>query len=296
MDRFQCMQVFVAVVEEEGFAAAARRLQMSPPAVTRAVSALESQLGVKLLNRTTRHVRPTKVGERYADDARAVLSQLESANEAAAGTNAESRGHIAITAPVLFGRLYVMPAIVKYLRRYPQTEVDAFFLDRIVNLIEEGIDVGVRIGQLADSSMRALPVGAVRRVAVASPEYLATHGAPRVPTDLSGHTLIMSSAGNNAVVWRYDDYPGLRFKPRLRVTTNDGAIAAALEGFGITRLISYQVAPEIQSGRLQVVLPEFEPPPWPISIVHREGRLASAKVRTLIDMLADELRANPALK
>ena len=296
MDRFQCMQVFVAVVEERGFAAAARRLQMSPPAVTRAISALESQLGVKLLNRTTRHVRPTEVGERYADDARLILSQLEMANEAAAGTNAEPRGHIAVTAPVLFGSMYVMPAIVKYMQRFPQTEIDAFFLDRIVGLIEEGMDLGVRIGNLADSSMRALVVGKVRRVAVASPEYLAANGTPKTPNELMNHTLILSRAGNNAMVWRYDEYPSLRYMPRLRVTTNDSAIAAAVEGFGIARLISYQVAPEIRTGRLQVVLSKFEPPPWPINIVHREGRFASAKVRSLIDMLADELRANPALQ
>ncbi len=149
------MTVFVAVAEEQGFAAGARRLRMSPPAVTRAIAALEDRLGVKLLNRTTRYVRATDVGERYLDDARRVLAQVDAADEAATGINAEPRGHLAVTAPVLFGRMFVIPGIVDYLERYPGTAVSAVFLDRVVNLLEEGMDVGVRIGELPDSSMRA---------------------------------------------------------------------------------------------------------------------------------------------
>ena len=196
------MNVFVAVAEEEGFAAAARRLRMSPPAVTRAVAALEERLGVKLFKRTTRHVRTTEAGQRYFEDARRILAEADAADEAAAGINAEPRGRLAVTAPVLFGRMFVMPGIVDYLSRYPDTEVSAVFLDRVVNLLEEGVDVGVRIGELADSSMRALLVGSVRLVLCASPKYLQRRGAPRAPQALLEHSIIASSAGSGALDWR----------------------------------------------------------------------------------------------
>lgn len=158
MDRFQLMTVFVAVAEEEGFAAGARRLRLSPPAVTRAVAMLEERLGVKLLDRTTRYVRATDAGLRYLEEARRILADVETVEESLAGGNAEPRGRLTVTAPVLFGRMFVMPGIVDYLERYPRTEVSAVLLDRSVNLLEEGIDVGVRIGELADSTMRALRV------------------------------------------------------------------------------------------------------------------------------------------
>ncbi|MEQ8516061.1 MAG: LysR family transcriptional regulator, partial [Chromatocurvus sp.] len=283
MDRFQSLQIYVAVAEEEGFAAAARRLGISPPAVTRAVASLEEHLGVKLLNRTTRYVRATEAGLRYLDDARQILARLEAADEAALGINADPRGHLSVTAPVMFGRTFVMPGIVDYLQRYPGTEVDAVFLDRVINLLEEGLDVGVRIGELPDSSIRALRVGQVHMVVVASPAYIAAHGAPSDPRDLHEHTIVASSAGNFDAAWRF--HPGLgehplRLQPRLKVTTNDAALAAAVEGFGITRLVSYQAVSELQCGRLQLLLQEFEPPPLPVHIVHREGRFASARVRT----------------
>jgi DNA-binding transcriptional LysR family regulator len=298
MDRFHQLQVYVAVAEEQGFAAAARRLQLSPPAVTRAVAGLEDRLGVKLLDRTTRYVRATEAGQRYLEDARQVLANLESADEVAAGINAEPRGHLAVTAPVLFGHKFVIPGIVDYLERYPAMDVDAVFLDRVVNLLEEGLDVGVRIGELPDSTMRALPVGTVRSVVVAAPEYLTRQGTPAAPQDLLEHSVIASSAGNFASGWRFSGTLGehpLRVQPRLTVTTNDAAITAALEGFGITRLLSYQVAAEVEAGRLKILLGEFEPPANPVHIVHREGRYSSAKVRAFIDLMAERLRADRAL-
>ena len=163
MDRLYLMTVYVAVAEEQGFAAGARRLGMSPPAVTRAVAALEERLGVKLLDRTTRHVRVTEAGQRYLDDARRIIAEVDEADDAVAGINAAPRGHLTVTAPVLFGRLYVMPGIVDYLQRYPAMNISTVFVDRVTNLLEEGIDVGIRIGELPDSSMRAIPVGQVRR-------------------------------------------------------------------------------------------------------------------------------------
>ena len=294
MDRFHLMNVFVAVAEEQGFAATARRLHLSPPAVTRAVAALEDQLGVKLLNRTTRFVRVTEAGRRYLEDAKRILSDVKTADEAAAGINAAPRGQLVITAPVLFGRMFVMPGIVDYLNAYTGTEVSAMFLDRIVNLLEEGIDVGIRIGELPDSSLRALRVGSVRRVTCASPQYLQRNGLPRKPQDLPGHSIIASSAGNNAIDWRFDNV-ALRIQPRLTVTTNDAAIEAACSGFGITRLFSYQVTKQLGEGGLQLILEKYEPPPLPIYIVHREGRFAAARIRAFVDLMAKRLRTDKAL-
>ena len=298
MDRIHLMSVFVAVAEEQGFAAASRRLQMSPPAVTRAVATLEEHLGVKLLNRTTRYVRATEAGLRYLDDARRILADVEAADEAASGINAEPRGHLAVTAPVLFGRMFVMPGITEYLQRYPETEVSAVFLDRVVNLLEEGLDVGIRIGELPDSSMRALRIGSVRLILCASPSYLSEHGMPNKPGDLLAHSLIASRSSSDALHWRFKSEKGgrpLRIHPRLTVTTNDSAIEAALEGFGITRLLSYQVAPYLADGKLKIILPKYEPEPLPINIVHREGRFASSKVRTFVDLMAEMLRNDKAL-
>lgn len=294
VDRFHLMNVFVAVAEEEGFAAGARRLRLSPPAVTRAVAALEEHLGVKLLNRTTRYVRTTDAGQRYLDDARRIIAEANAADEAAAGINAEPRGHLAVTAPVLFGRMFVMPGIVEYLERYPGTDVSALFLDRVVSLLDEGLDVGVRIGELPDSSMRALQVGSVRHVLCASPEHLQRYGLPQRPEDLHGHPIISSSAGSFSLDWQFEGKT-LRYKPRLTVTTNDAAIEAAVRSFGITRLMSYQIAPQLDAGKLQIILSEFEPAPRPIHIVHREGRYASAKIRSFIDLLVERLRADTAL-
>lgn len=298
MDQLHLMTVYVAVAEEQGFAAGARRLGLSPPAVTRAVATLEEHLGVKLLNRTTRYVRTTEAGLRYLDDARKIIADVQVANEAAAGVNGEPRGHLSVTAPVLFGQIHVMPGIVRYLQRYPETEVNAIFLDRVVNLIEEGLDVGIRIGELPDSSMRALRVGSVRNVLCASPDYLRQFGIPGHPKEIMGHTIIHSRAGDSSVEWTFDGGAGplsIRVKPRLTVTTNDAAIVASREGLGVCRLLSYQAAQYVDSGELDCILMDFEPPSIPIHIVHREGHLASTKVRSFIDLMAEYLRQDKRL-
>ncbi|EIK43645.1 LysR family transcriptional regulator [Cellvibrio sp. BR] len=292
------MQIYVAVAECEGFAAAARRLGISPPVVTRAVADLEARLGVRLLNRTTRYVRATDAGQRYLDDARRVIAAADEADEAAIGVNSEPRGHLTVTAPVLFGRIYVMPAIVDYLQRYPAAEVSALFVDRVVNLLEEGVDVALRIGELGDSSFNALRVGRVRRVLCASPDYLARQGVPENPDALTGHSIIVATSLGANVEWRFmqDKTPWVvRIKPRLSVSSNDSAIEAAVRGLGIARLMSYQVAPEIDSGKLKILLSEYETAPVPIHIVHREGRYTSTKIRSFIDLMAEQLRANKSL-
>lgn len=298
MDLLHQMTVYVAVAETEGFASGARRLGMSPPAVTRAIAALEEQLGVKLLNRTTRHVRTTEAGKRYLEDARKILADVQTANEAAAGINANPKGHLAVTAPVIFGRKFVMPGILEYLERYPETEVDALFYDRVVNLMEEGMDVGIRIGDLPDSSMRALKVGTVRLILCASSHYLKHNGIPQQPNDLHDHNLVASRAGDLSQDWRFhknNEVQAIRIKPRLVVSTNDAAIEAAVNGFGITRLLSYQVAEHLERGELKILLENYEPAPRPVHIVHREARFASAKIRTFIDLMADKLKNHKAL-
>ena len=298
MDRFHQMSVFVAVAEEQGFAAAARRLHMSPPAVTRCVAALEEHLGVRLLQRSTRFVKTTEVGVRYLEDARRILLEVEAADETAVGINATPRGQLAVTAPVLFGRMFVMPGVVEYLKQYPETDVSVMFLDRVVNLLEEGMDVGVRIGRLPDSSMRALPVGSVRIVLCASPAYLQEHGVPEEPEDLHNHRMIASRAGNHLLDLRFKTEGrdrDMQFRARLISNTNDAAIEAALQGYGITRVISYQVAAYIQSGELRTVLEDREPDPLPINILHREGRQSASRIRAFIDLLAERLRADPVL-
>lgn len=298
MDRYHLMNVFVAVAEMEGFAAAARRLDMSPPAVTRAVSALEDRLGVRLLTRTTRMVRVTEAGARYLEDARRIMADFDEADAAAAGSNATPRGLLAVTAPVLFGKLYVMPVVTEYQTLFAQTTVSALFVNRVVNMVDEGIDVGIRIGVLPDSSLRAIRVGRVRRVVVGAPAYLAQFGAPKAPEDLQQHRLIAASGASPTTEWSFGEGErkrAVKVQPRIQVNTNDSALEAARQGFGLTRLLSYQVAPQLASGELKTVLEDFEGAALPIHVIHREGRHGATKVRSFVDLVVERLRADKTL-
>ncbi len=298
MNILHLMKVYCSVADKLGFAAAARQLSMSPTAVTRAVLQLEDHLGVKLLNRSTRHVRPTDAGLVYLGDAKRILEDVEAASAAASGISEKPSGLLSITAPMLFGQMFVMPTITRYLQKFKDVNVDAVFLDRVVNMLEEGLDVAVRIGHLPDSNLRALRVGSVRVVLCASPAYLAKHGIPSSLSDLSAHNLISSHTLNPLPEWRFHEgkkSKGVKVAPRLTTATNAAAIEAAKAGLGITRLISYQVAPCLMGGTLQTVLENFEPPSMPVHVLHREERLPTAKVRTFIDMLAADLRADPSL-
>ncbi|MGJ8694638.1 MAG: LysR family transcriptional regulator [Thalassotalea sp.] len=297
LDQIQLMSVFVAVAEEQGFAAASRRLNMSPPTVTRAIATLEERLSVKLFNRTTRYVRATEAGLRYLDDVKRILDDISLANEAVQGINASPQGSISVTAPVLFGQQYVLPSVLEYLNTHPKTNVNAVFLDRIVNMLEEGYDVGVRIGELPDSSMRAKKVGSARLALVASPEYLEKNGIPQHFSELDSHSLIETQVGSLNQDWKFTNNGKLinyHVKSRLKVSTNQAAVNAAVAGFGITRVISYQVASELQNNKLKFVLESFEQPPFPVNIIHREDRLSSAKVRSFIDLLALNLSKQTA--
>ena len=298
MDRFQGLQVFVRVAELGGFAAAARDLGLSPPGVTRAVSALEERLGTRLFVRTTRSVRLTESGERFLFDARRILADLIEAEEAAVGLHATPRGQLRITAPVLFGRMYVTPILGDYLDQYPEVNAEAMFVDRVVNMMDEGLDVAIRIGELPDSSLSAIRVGSIRRVMFASPDYLKKHGTPEKPQDISDHRLIHSLAISATADWTFQDkgrplsVPGTE---RLRINTNDAVIELALRGWGLSRLMSYQVAPWLADGQLQTVLDDFEPAPLPIHVIHGQGRRVSAKIRSFVDFMVERLRADTAL-
>lgn len=304
MDRLDTMKVFVAVAEARGFAPAARQLGLSPPAVTRAVLALERRLGAQLLRRTTRSVALTEAGERFLADGRRLLAELAEAEAVAGGAHRELQGQLAVTAPLLFGRLHVEPLVHEFLRAQPRISVRCQFADSIVHLLDEGFDVAVRIARLPDSGLHARPVGALRRVLVGAPAYLAEHGTPAEPAALAGHAgLGFSSSGAPAGPWvfrlpgRRPPADALAVQPRwrLQANTSEAVIAAAAAGFGLARALAYQVAAEVRAGRLQVLLPEFEPEPVPVQLVHAEGRQPSAKTRAFVDLAVQRLQEEPVL-
>jgi len=298
VDRLHAMKTFVAVVESGGFTAAARKLDVSLSVVSRIVTELEAHLGVRLLTRTTRVVRPTDTGAAYFENCKRILGEIEEADLAAAGTHAAPRGSLVVTAPVLFGARHVTPIVVEYLQRYPEVDVHCVLVDRNINFIDEGVDVGIRIGELPSSTLQAILVGRVRRVVCAAPAYLQRHGLPRNLDDLQRHTLIQTTGVNTLPEWRFMEQGEprpLRIAPRLATSTNDSAISAAVAGLGLARVLSYQVASELHDGRLRVVLAEYEPPPVPIHVIHREGRHAMRKVRAFLDLAIDRLRADQSL-
>jgi len=299
MDRLQLMSVFVAVAEEESFARAAARLNMSAPSATRAIATLEQRLGVKLLTRTTRYVRVTDTGQRYLDHARRILEDIDAADESIVALDAAPSGHLSVTAPVMFGKRFVAPAIVQYLNRYPGTDISALLVDRVVNLIEEGVDVAVRLGELPDSSMHAVRVGQVQTAVVAAPAYLAEHGTPATPQDLHNHIIVHASEVSALPDWKFlcDGQPqSLRMYPRLVVSGGDTAIEMVASGFGITRVQSYLGLSQVAGGELSTILQEYACPPLPVYILYREGRLASAKVRTFVDFMVATLRNEIVLR
>jgi DNA-binding transcriptional LysR family regulator len=290
------MEVFAAVAESGSFAKAAKALRLSPPAVTRAVAALEDRLGTRLFLRTTRSVRLTDSGTRFLADTQRILHDIDEAEDTAAGAHSAPRGILRVTAPVLFGRIYVAPVLRDYLDSHPAVVADTMFVDRVVSIVEEDIDVAVRIGDLPDSSLTAIKVGAVRRVMFGAPAYFAEHGIPGHPDELAQHRIVSIESGTVAD-WRFGK-GGLvaRVRPRMAVNNIDTAIESALCGWALARTLSYQVAPHVTEGRLRIVLADFEPKPLPVHVVHREGRRASAKLRSFVDFIVERLRANPAIR
>lgn len=304
MDKLEGMRIFVAVADARGFAPAARGLGLSPPAVTRAIAALEARVGAQLLRRSTRSVALTEAGARFHADCKRILAEIDDAEASASGAHSVPQGLLSITAPVMFGRLHVAPVLLDFLSQQPQLKARSYFSDQIVHLLDEGFDVAVRIAHLPDSGLTAVRAGHVRRVVVASPQYLAEHGVPRTPADLAQHHGVgFSQHGSVSAAWVF--YPpgqgssssGETAHPQMQMVTNAGemSIAAALAGHGLARALSYQVAADVLAGRLQVVMADHEPPPIPVQLVYAEGRKAAAKVHRFVEFALERLRAQPVL-
>lgn len=292
MDRIRALELFVAVAEAGSFAAGGRQLGLSPPSVTRGINDLENRLGVRLFTRTTRVITLTEIGATYLDEVRGILADLAAADDLVSGVATRPTGTLRITAPVEFGARHIAPILAEYLDLYPEVSAQLLTVDRIVNLVEEGLDVGIRIGPLADSGLMAIRVGEVRRVFCASPGYLATFGTPRRPQDLQQHRIIAISGGALPADWRFgrDMQEQLRLRPRLTVSNVAAGLSLARSGWGLTRVLSYQIAPELHSGALETVLEDYEPPPLPIHLVHQQGRRVTAKLRCFLDLASKRLR------
>jgi DNA-binding transcriptional LysR family regulator len=292
MDRFRAIKTFLAVAEHSGFARAAAKLRVSPTAVTRTISALEDHIGVRLFTRTTRRVRLTEAGALFAVDARKVLADLAEAENSAAGVTHALRGQVRLTAPLLFGRMHVAPLLLDFMRLYPDITIDLRLADRAIDLVEEDVDVAVRIADLADSSLTAVRVGQVSRVLCASPEYLSRAGDLRTLRDLErAHGVDLSSASARQWVFRQRGLEkAVRPKIVLSTTSPEVVIAAALKGLGVARFMSYQVRKEIADGRLQAILMDYETRPQPVHIVYHSQHHVSKRVRILIDHLKAGLR------
>lgn len=286
MDRLTTYEMFIAIAREGSFSAAARRLGVSAQAVTRGLAALEGRLGTRLLHRTTRAVSLTAEGARHLPRIERVLADLVQSERDLAGGQSEPSGELAITAPVAFGRLHVMPVVSDLLARYPALDIRLLLLDRNVRLVEEGIDVAVRIGALADSSLRAARIGSVREVIVASPGYLAQRGQPRLREDLVAHDLIGSTGPRGAAEWRLGATQGVpRARRRLRVNSVSAALAAAEAGVGLANFLSYQVADALGAGRLVEVLRPAHVEPIPVHLLFEVARAGSAGTRAFIEAM-----------
>lgn len=296
MDRIDAMTVFVATVDAGGFSAAARRLGRSPASITRAVAFLEERAGVALLHRTTRTMKLTEAGERYLAASRRILDEIAEAEQIGAREQAAPRGLLTVTAPLAFGRIHLRPIVDAFLDAHRETRVRLLLLDRVVSLIDEGIDVAVRIAHMPDSSLVATKVGEVRRVLCASPDYLARRVAPREPSELSNHAIISFSQVSPIDQWTFGA-PGskprhVKIRPRLTVNSAEAAIGSALDGHGITSVLSYQVEREIGEGRLVRLLRPFEPEAVPVHVVYAAASAAGVKVRAFVDMAVAGLRAS----
>jgi DNA-binding transcriptional LysR family regulator len=287
MDRIDAMQAFVAVADSQGFAPAARKLGLSPSGVTRLIAALEERLGARLLQRTTRSVTLTDVGTRYLERVRRILADVEEAESSAEGERTRPSGRLVVSAPIGFGRLHVSPVMSKYLARYPEVSAELRLSDRMINLVEDGVDLAVRIGHLPDSTLVARHVGEMRGIMVVSNAYLKRRSEPKTPQAIASLDTIQFGAAPD---WRFvEDGREIRVACTPRFTTNsaDAAIQYAEQGGGLTRVMAYQAAEALKRGRLKIVLAKFEQPALPIHIVYPTSRLLSAKVRAFIDLVTE---------
>ncbi|QYD72601.1 LysR family transcriptional regulator [Paraburkholderia edwinii] len=299
MDRLREMEVFVAIIDRSSFTGASEKLGMSAPAVSRALTSLEARLGTQLLTRTTRSIRPTEAGMAYLEMCRRVLDTITDAEANISVDQNNPVGTLTISAPVLFGQRFIAPLVNAYARRYPDVHINAVYDDRTTRLLEDGVDIAIRIGHLGDSSIYAVPLGFVRRRTYASPIYLAEHGEPSHPRELTDHRCVSFTGVTHPFEWLFYE-KGLRLpvrlQPKMIVNLAPVAVAAAVDGAGITQLFSYQAAPEVLDGNLQPVLTAFEPESTPVNLLHVERRGASGKVRTFVEFVTETLRRNVHLQ
>jgi DNA-binding transcriptional LysR family regulator len=296
MDRLEAMSLLVSVAEAGSLSAASRRLGVPLPTVSRKISDLEAHLRTRLLTRSTRRLALTDAGAAYVAAAKRILDEVGEAERAASGEHAALRGDLVITAPMAFGRLHVLPVIAEFLAQWPEIDVRLVLSDRNLHLIDDHVDIAVRIGSLADSALVSTRVGAVRSVVCGSPAYFAGHGVPERPEDLSALTAVTFNPFSSSHHWAFPDPKSKRdlhvqMRSRLAVNTAEAAIDGAAAGLGVTRVFSYQAAQAVLDGRLEVVLAEYEPAPLPVSLIHGHQGLTPLKVRMLLDFAAPRLRA-----
>ena len=297
MDRFEAMRTLLAAVDGGSLSAASRALRTPLATVSRRVSDLEAHLRTQLLVRSSRRLSLTEAGRAYVAAARRILDDLDDAERGAAGEYRVPRGHLSITASVMFGRLHVEPVILDFLNAYPDITVRLTLADHIVNLVDDHVDLAVRVGKLPDSSMVAVRLGQIRWVACASPGYLQSRPAPGVPADLDRHDCIAFEGLYSSVAWTFatgGQNATVPVRPRFAVNTADAAIAAAVAGAGITRVLSYQVADAVAQGKLLLVLRDFEPEPLPVHLVYASQPLLPLKLRAFLDFSAPRLKARLA--
>lgn len=289
MDRLDELQVFLAILETGSMAAAAHKLRRSASSVTRVLATLEERVGTRLFERSTRRLTATNEGVSLAEQARRLLADYDAAIQEHGSTT--PRGLLRVTAPMVFGRRHVAPVVTRFLMRYPEIQVDLVLADRNVDLIDNGIDVALRIGALDSSGLVARQLGMVRRLTLASPAYLERRGEPRTPEELAGHELILGTAVRGLAEWRFRGAGReqvVRFTPRLQMNDVEGVLHAAREGFGIARALSYQAAPDLEAGSLRRLLSDYEPEPVPVQLVFPSARHMAPRVRAFVDFAVEE--------
>jgi DNA-binding transcriptional LysR family regulator len=297
LERLESMSILVSAVEAGSLSAAARKLGVPLTTVSRKVSELERYLRSRLLIRSSRRLTLTDAGRSYVTACKRILEEVEAAERAATGEYSSPKGDLTVTAPIVFGRLHTLPVVTDFLEAYPEIDIRLTLVDRLVNLLDDHVDLAVRIGELPDSSLMATRVGAIRRVICGSPAYFAARGTPREPRDLVAHDCVTFEGLTSAKAWTFtrgkSDSP-VAIRSRLTVNTAEAAIDAAIAGVGITRVLSYQIANARRAGALKVVLEEFEPSPWPVSLIYGEQGLLPLKLRAFIDYAAPRLKARLA--
>jgi DNA-binding transcriptional LysR family regulator len=295
MDRIEAMNTLLAAVEAGSLSAASRKLGMPLPTVSRKVSELEAHLRTKLINRTSRRLTLTDAGRSYVAGCKRILEDLEEIERATAGEYVVPRGDLVITAPIVFGRLHVLPVAAEFLKAYPDIDIRIVLADRVMNLHEDAIDVAVRIGVLPDSSLIATRVGTIRQVVCGSPDYFAAKGTPKNPEELRHHDCVTFDGLMSPAEWKFaisGSSVTIAVHSRLVVSTAEAAIDAAIMSVGVTRVLSYQATDALRAGRLTLALEEFEPMPWPVSLVYTGQGLLPLKVRAFLDFAAPRLKAH----